>query len=117
MAITLSICDTEGKSRMNPTMQAVSVIVDNLQAELNRLKKLIKANTAEDDPIDPKDPRNKSGVNLTPRGVEIVFRYFDTKKTRHAVKELMGISFGAADYRYQQWLKAGGKDRIKQPLQ
>lgn len=70
--------------------------------------------------LDPKDPRNKYEIGglmkLTERGIEICYRLFDAGKTRYAVKELMDISFGAADHRFKAWEKAGGVNREKMPL-
>ncbi|WP_429819068.1 hypothetical protein [Ensifer sp. B1-9] len=70
--------------------------------------------------FDPKDPRNKYEIGglmkLTDRGIEICYRLFDAGKTRYAVKELMDISFGAADHRFKAWEKAGGVNREKMPL-
>ena len=70
--------------------------------------------------FDPKDPANKYNVGgadkLTPRGVEICYRLFDEGKTRYAVSQLMGISFGGATHRYHAWKKAGGIDRERQNL-
>jgi hypothetical protein len=102
---------------MDPeTMNAILAIADDLQTQVMRLKSLIDTTKSQDEPLDPKDPRNKNGVNLTRRGVYVIFRLFDQGKTRHAAKELMGISFNAANYRYEQWLKEGGKDRVINPF-
>ena len=68
------------------------------------------------DDLGPKNPANKIGRNLSPRGVEVAYRMFDAGLTRYAVKEALGISFGAATHRLDAWMKAGGKDREKQPL-
>jgi hypothetical protein len=73
-----------------------------------------------DEDFDPKDPANKHDVGgwnkLTPRGVEICYRLFDAGKSRYAVAALMDMSFGAATHRYNAWLKAGGRNRKKEPL-
>jgi hypothetical protein len=70
--------------------------------------------------FDPTDPANKYEVGgmakLTDRGTEICYRLFDVGKTRYAVAALMKISFGAATHRYKAWEKAGGLNRVKQPL-
>ncbi|MGO6677623.1 hypothetical protein [Rhizobium leguminosarum] len=70
--------------------------------------------------FDPRDPRNKHEIGglmkLTDRGIEICYRLFDAGKTRYAVKELMDISFGAADHRLKAWEKTGGANRQKMPL-
>jgi hypothetical protein len=105
---------------MHTSKQALLAIHSNLQADLDRLKKLIEgvedAEEEEDALLHPRDPRNKTGLNLTPRGAEVCYRFFDQAKTPYAVGNLLDISFGAAKYRFEKWLKAGGKNRVKQPL-
>lgn len=71
---------------------------------------------SESEGLNPADPRNKSGMKLTARGVEVAFRLWDSGKTRNYVKDAMGISFGAANYRYTQWLEAGGPSRARYDL-
>lgn len=89
-------------------------LIDSLQADLDRLRGLIRPSFEE---FDPKDPQNKTADGkLTPRGVEICYRYFDQGKSRYAVAQAMDISFGAATYRLAAWTKSGGVDRDKQPL-
>lgn len=89
-------------------------LITSIQAQLDRLKALVQ--TSQTTP-DPKDARNKlPDGKLTARGVEVCYRLFDAGKTRYAVSEAMGISYGAATYRYAAWEKAGGPDRQKQPL-
>lgn len=66
--------------------------------------------------VDPKSPLNKNGTNLTPRGVEVCYRLFDGGKTRYAVADAMGISYGAATHRFHAWEKLGGQKRRRQPL-
>ncbi len=53
---------------------------------------------------------------LTKRGVEICCLLIYAGKTRYAVASLMQISFGAATHRYKAWEKAGGLNRVKQPV-
>jgi hypothetical protein len=86
-------------------------LIDTIHADIERLRGLLHA--SEDLPtFNPKDPRNKSpDGKLTPRGVEVCYRLFDKGKTRYAVKEAMGISFGAATHRLKAWTKAGGTSR------
>ncbi|HXP06405.1 MAG TPA: hypothetical protein VN808_19990 [Stellaceae bacterium] len=90
---------------MSLDVRAIKIAVDNLQAELDRLRNLLDNSIQEAELPDPRDPRNKNGKNLTDRGVDAVFRHFDAGKTRYAVSELFGISFGAADYRHAQWMR------------
>ena len=55
--------------------------------------------------------RGATSKNLTEQGVKVLFRLFDEGKTRHAAMRLMNITFGAADYRYNQWKKLRDKTR------
>ena len=57
------------------------------------------------------DPKNKIGVNLSPRGVEIIYRLFDHDSSVRAASLAMSISHRAAKWRKGAWEKAGGKDR------
>lgn len=107
---------------------AIEEALDNISAGLARVSDAFTtltallvpdamANSAE---FDPKDPANKFEVGglmkLTPQGVEVCYRLFDEGKSRYAVKELMAISFGAANHRFEAWKKIGGVNRVKQPL-
>lgn len=90
-------------------------LIDNIQAELDRLRGLLQPRTPE---FDPKDPRNKTADGkFTPRGVEICYRLFDKGATRYAVSRAMNISFGAASHRQTAWGKAGGAARKKMRLE
>ena len=98
-----------------PNSKPALDLIDTIQADLNRLRGLIQPQSQE---FDPKDPRNKSADGkLTPRGVEICYRLFDTGKTRYAVARAMRISFAAASHRLNAWHKVGGPDRKKMPLE
>ena len=89
-------------------------LIDNIQAELDRLRGLLEPRLPE---FDPKDPRNKaSDGKLTSRGVEICYRLFDKGATRYAVSRAMNISFGAASHRLKAWQKVGGTARTKMRL-
>ena len=96
---------------VNP--QALALI-DNIQAELDRLRGLLLPRSPA---FDPGDPRNKyDDGKLTPRGVEICYRLFDEGATRYAVSRAMNISFGAASHRQTAWKKAGGAARTRMRL-
>ncbi|WP_166040345.1 hypothetical protein [Sphingosinicella sp. YJ22] len=58
-----------------------------------------------------REAQNKIGVNLSPRGVEIIYRLFDHDSSVRAASISMGISHRAAKWRKNAWLKAGGKAR------
>jgi hypothetical protein len=96
------------------TAEAARSIIAATRAQLDRLEALFTASKEEE--LDPKDPRNKADRNLTERGVEVCYRLFDQGKTIYAVKEAMGMSYGAAKYRHETWLKAGAANRTPQPL-
>lgn len=90
---------------------AIIGLIDNIQEQLGRLRRLLQQQTSE---VDTKDPRNKlPDGKLSARGVEICYRLFDSGKTRYAIKEAMEISFGAATHRLEAWQKAGGFNRQK----
>jgi hypothetical protein len=57
------------------------------------------------------DPSNKIGVNLSPRGIELIYRLFDHGSSVRAASLAFGISHRAAKWRKGAWEKAGGKDR------
>lgn len=65
---------------------------------------------------DGHDPRNKNGLNLTPRGVEILYRVFDDGGGYNRAAKMLSISQGAAKNRKALWLKAGGPYRKKEFL-
>ncbi|WP_086737419.1 hypothetical protein [Erythrobacter colymbi] len=65
---------------------------------------------------DGQDPRNKNGMNLTPRGVEILYRLFDDGAGYNRAAKALSISQGAAKNRKQIWTKLGGLNRTKQVI-
>ncbi len=65
---------------------------------------------------DGHDPRNKNGMNLTPRGVEILYRVFDEGGGYNRAGKMLNISQGAAKNRKEIWTKLGGVNRTKQPI-
>ena len=82
--------------------EAILSAIDSIQERLERLRGLIQPSKMEVD--DPKDPRNKlPDGKLTQRGVEVCYRLFDAGMTRYAIKEAMGISYGAATHRMDAW--------------
>lgn len=97
-----------------PDLQAAMSLIDNIQGQLERLRALVQPSQID---VDPKDARNKQpDGKLTPRGVEVCYRLFDAGKSRYAVANAMGISFGAATHRYGAWEKAGGVQRKKNSI-
>jgi hypothetical protein len=94
--------------------EAILSLIDTIEDQLQRLRGLVQPQAME---FDPKDPRNKlPDGKLTPRGVEVCYHLFDIGKTRYAVKEAMGISYGAATHRLDAWQKAGGSKREKMAI-
>lgn len=65
---------------------------------------------------DGHDPRNKNGLNLTPRGVEILYRVFDDGGGYNRAAKMLQISQGAAKNRKGLWQKLGGPNRQKMLL-
>jgi len=65
---------------------------------------------------DGHDPRNKNGLNLTPRGVEILYRVFDKGGGYNKAAKMLKITQGAAKNRKAIWTKLGGINRKKQVL-
>jgi hypothetical protein len=105
---TVALHDADGIIAL---LQLVREHLDRIEAMLRP-----KSNGASDN-LDPKNPLNKSGLNLTARGVEVCYRLFDKGMTRYAVKKAMDISYGAATHRHHAWEKHGGKNRERQPLE
>ncbi len=101
----------------DPTGEAILALLQEARANLDRIETLLRPDgNVEADDLDPKSPFNKTGVNLTPRGIEVAYRMFDAGRTRYAVKEALDISYGAATHRFHAWEKAGGKNRVRKPL-
>jgi hypothetical protein len=65
---------------------------------------------------DGHDPRNKNGLNLTPRGVEILYRVFDDGGGYNRAAKMLNISQGAAKNRKGLWQKLGGRNRQREVL-
>lgn len=63
-----------------------------------------------------KDERNKDGVNLTPRGVEILYRLFDDGAGYNRASKALGITQTAARNRKELWQDLGGLQRQKMHL-
>ena len=62
------------------------------------------------------DPRNKDGVNLTSRGIEILYRLFDDGAGYNRASKSLGITQTAARNRKGIWEKQGGLNRKRAPL-
>ena len=62
------------------------------------------------------DPRNKDGANLTERGVEILYRLFDDDAGYNRASKALGITQTAARNRKGLWVKKGGLNRTRMPL-
>lgn len=106
---------------------AIDAMRDDLIAYVNKACDALRAKLApEGAPKDPffkyptlqdgHDPRNKNGLNLTPRGVEILYRVFDDGGGYNRAAKMLSISQGAAKNRKTCWLKAGGLSRKKEFL-
>jgi len=100
------------------TTDNILVLLGDVRANLDRIEAMLRPAGAEaEEDLDPKNPLNKNGVNLSSRGIEVAYRMYDAGKTRYAVAEALGISYGSATHRLHAWEKAGGKQRQKQPLE
>jgi len=57
------------------------------------------------------DPGNKKkpGGKLTDKGIAVCYALFSKGYNRNQVRLAMGISYRAADLRYDSWVKSGGK--------
>jgi hypothetical protein len=99
--------------------EKLEAFIQAARENLDRIEALLwpEAISSEEPDLDPKSPLNKSGLNLTKRGVEVCYRMFDAGKTRYAVAEAMSISYGAATHRFHAWEKLGGKDRERQAIE
>ncbi|WP_341990720.1 hypothetical protein [Azorhizobium sp. AG788] len=67
------------------------------------------------DPTDEhcRDPRNKNGHNLTPEGVEILFRLLDQGAGYNSAGRKMSVTQTAVKNRKKDWEAAGGLKRKK----
>ena len=65
---------------------------------------------------DGQDARNKNGLNLTPRGAEIVYRLFDDGAGYNRVAKALSITQAAAKNRKAMWTRLGGMSRQKVAL-
>lgn len=99
-------------------LDAILALIQAARENLDRIENKLRppGNKAESD-LDPGNPLNKVGRNLSPRGVEVCYRLFDQGKTRYAVAQALNISYGAANYRCYTWEKLGGRNRKRQPIE
>lgn len=98
-------------------------LIANINLACDTLISTVSPKAKQPDPFfkfptlqDGHDPRNKNGLNLTPRGVEILYRVFDDGGGYNRAAKMLSISQGAAKNRKACWLKAGGMNRHKQLL-
>jgi hypothetical protein len=93
-------------------------LVQAARENLDRIEsKLRPAEPQAEDDLDPGNPLNKIGDNLSSRGVEVCYRLYDQGKTRYAVSQALKISYGAATHRFHAWEKLGGVNRERKPLE
>lgn len=106
-------------TKANSTIMVIDEITNGLEMVMSGLAKLRALYTPKEDflDFDPLDPANKDEKGkLTKRGAEVCYRLFDAGKSRNAVAGAMGITFTAANYRYDLWQEEGGVDRVQRPL-
>ncbi|APL95497.1 hypothetical protein [Sphingobium indicum] len=96
----------------------VLTLLGAARENLDRIEKKLRPSESQPgDDLDPGNPLNKIGDNLSPRGVEVCYRLYDQGKTRYAVSQALKISYGAATHRFHAWEKLGGVNRQRQPLE
>lgn len=97
-------------------------LIDHINQTIDAL--IIKISGTSDSPLGVKiptveqaqDPRNKDGVNLTERGVEILYRLFDDGAGYNRASKALHITQTAARNRKDLWVKLGGLNRTRIPL-
>ncbi len=62
---------------------------------------------------DCRDPRNKNGLNLSPDGLEILFRLLDSGAGYNSAGRKLSITQTAVKNRKRDWEAAGGVNRTK----
>ena len=62
---------------------------------------------------DCRDPRNKNGKNMTPEGLEILFRLLDGGAGYNSAGRRLSITQTAVKNRKKDWEAAGGANRTK----
>ena len=94
-----------------------------LDAKIDELIARLKLSAAQSETlfrapalVDGHDPRNKNGLNLTERGVEILYRVFDEGGGYNRAAKMLSITQAAAKNRKSLWVKAGGLNRTKRKL-
>ncbi len=89
--------------------------LDVLIARFDPVRALPSGTPIFKDPSDADclDPRNKTGLNLTPEGVEILFRLLDKGAGYNSAGRKMSITQTAVRNRKGDWNAAGGVKRKK----
>jgi len=62
---------------------------------------------------DCRDPRNKNGLNMSPEGLEILFRLLDAGAGYNSAGRKLSITQTAVKNRKKDWEAAGGANRQK----
>jgi hypothetical protein len=106
------------ESHRTELLDYVNKTIDSLKAQLvddaAALPKNDKVPTLEQ----CKDPANKDGANLTPRGVELLYRLFDDGAGYNRASKALGITQTAARNRKGLWeKKEGGLNRERKFLE
>ncbi|MDO9607393.1 MAG: hypothetical protein Q7J26_02620 [Brevundimonas sp.] len=118
---------------MPKTDTAIALILESHRTELldhvNKTIDALKAQLVDDAAALPKndkvptleqcqDPANKDGANLTPRGVELLYRLFDDGAGYNRASKALGITQTAARNRKGLWeKKEGGLNRERKFLE
>jgi len=118
---------------MPKTDTAIALILESHRTELldhvNKTIDALKAQLVDDAAALPKndkvptleqcqDPANKDGANLTPRGVELLYRLFDDGAGYNRASKALGITQTAARNPKGLWeKKEGGLNRERKFLE
>jgi DNA invertase Pin-like site-specific DNA recombinase len=67
------------------------------------------------DPTDEdcRDPRNKNGPNMSPVGLELLFRLLDKGAGYNSAARKFSITQSAVKNRKKNWVESGGQNRTK----
>lgn len=88
---------------------------DALRDRLIPVANMSAGTTIYKDPTeeDCRDPRNKNGLNLTPDGIEVLFRLLDKGAGYNSAGRKLSITQTAVKNRKKDWEAAGGQNRKK----
>lgn len=104
------------KAARDEAHRSIDAIFDELRDKLlPDDEKPRQVSVTFNDPTDEhcQDPRNKNGHNLTPEGLEILYRLLDQGAGYNSAGRKMSITQSAVKRRKKDWEAAGGANRTK----